>query len=514
MKNRRSVYTFLLRVAALYKQMILRILSIMPLKILSASKAPSYFPSAKKRLSMPFIFILPLLFFSNIHAANWMITPQVSLSEIYTDNVSLAQGDSVAEEYITEVMPGVAIENEWGRSNFLLNYNMQNLYFSKERSRNATFHQLRTNAAYEVIPDQFLVDMRGSYFQQVLGDEEPILRENLSSTEDRRNVFTLGASPSWRYVYGAGIVVETRYDADVVRTENDIADVNTSKFSIDVNNRVKRDRFFWALGYSDEKIDHKSAVDSRFKVLIYDLRWQATRRLELLTGGGYEEVDFGMVIPESQIDLDGEFWNVGFGWRLDRYTRVEARAGERFFGDTYLLIYDREINRTRWRARYNEDVSTTSKSQIGQQVFESDEGLSVSRLGLNADLNAEAFVRKTSSLGYKYTGRKLVWEFNIDERRLEYQIVQDKERRLGVDIDLSLRVGVRTTLGFNHDWMKEKFRDGIRIDWARTASIEMANEITQRLTGTVEYRYTERDSNFVINDYKENVIRMQLVLIL
>ena len=50
--------------------------------------------------------IIGIFIVTTTHAADWQVTPRVSMSETYTDNVTAAPSDEQSD-FITEISPGV-----------------------------------------------------------------------------------------------------------------------------------------------------------------------------------------------------------------------------------------------------------------------------------------------------------------------------------------------------------------------------------------------------------------------
>ena len=76
-------------------------------------------------------------------AADWKITPRLSLLETYTDNVTLATRGNEKSDFITQINPGVSLTGTGARLKVNANYTMQNLFYANESGPNRTVHQLQ-----------------------------------------------------------------------------------------------------------------------------------------------------------------------------------------------------------------------------------------------------------------------------------------------------------------------------------------------------------------------------------
>ena len=75
-------------------------------------------------------------------AGEWTITPTLAVTETATDNVFLSSSGEQSG-FVTNVTPGIRIDGEGGRSKLHLDYQMNNLFYSVDPSRNnQTQHSL------------------------------------------------------------------------------------------------------------------------------------------------------------------------------------------------------------------------------------------------------------------------------------------------------------------------------------------------------------------------------------
>src|SRR5687768_6642170 len=74
--------------------------------------------------------------------AEWRVTPSLTLSETYTDNVELNVQDEEESDFITEIAPGIALAGRGSRFLFDLGYRLQALVHAQDGGRDRINHDL------------------------------------------------------------------------------------------------------------------------------------------------------------------------------------------------------------------------------------------------------------------------------------------------------------------------------------------------------------------------------------
>ena len=135
-----------------------------------------------------------LLSATPVEAGDWDITPRISVSETYSDNINLDDNDK-EWEMVTEVTPGISIHGEGARLRADLDYQMQNTFFLRESDGNGTFHQLNANGTAEVTRNFFFVDGASTMGQAVVDANDTASTGNLNNAGNRTDFYTYSLSP-------------------------------------------------------------------------------------------------------------------------------------------------------------------------------------------------------------------------------------------------------------------------------------------------------------------------------
>lgn len=96
----------------------------------------------------------------------WRLTPRLSVTETYTDNVTLAQPGAARSDWVTNVSPGLRIEGTGPRLRGFLDYRIQSLFYANDSRLNSRRNALDSRVTVEVLENWFFVDARASISQQ------------------------------------------------------------------------------------------------------------------------------------------------------------------------------------------------------------------------------------------------------------------------------------------------------------------------------------------------------------
>src|SRR5688500_10473182 len=115
------------------------------------------------------VVILAAATISNTSTAEtWRITPTLSVTETFTDNVELAPGDRKQSDFITQVSPGLRVTGTGARLRLNLNYTMQQVLYAGDSDRNSRQNFLDAVANLEAIQNWLFVDATARITQQAV----------------------------------------------------------------------------------------------------------------------------------------------------------------------------------------------------------------------------------------------------------------------------------------------------------------------------------------------------------
>ena len=305
-----------------------------------------------------------MLFLSrHVFAAERSITPNLTLKETYSDNIRLAPPGSETSDWVTEINPGISLTDTGPNLKFSAAYQMQNIFYAKERNSSRTYHSLNAGANVKLVDNLLFLDGNANVNQQniFLFGPQP---DNTNITGNRTTVYTYSISPYLRHDFDALASSELRYSHDEVRTlENALSDSKGDSVLFNVTSGPAFSWLGWGLHYSQQIIDYSNYPTSKSEISSVDLRFPITPKFSLIGTQGYEK--YNQSIGQNFVgqNFEGPYWTGGFSWTPSARTHIEYSTGYRFFGKTYALDASLHSRNTVWSINYSDDI-TTNRSEF------------------------------------------------------------------------------------------------------------------------------------------------------
>jgi len=461
--------------------------------------------------------LLPLSAPLAVHAnERWDITPRVSISQIYSDNISLEVKGDENDEFVTRLDAGVALLREGARARARLDYNLLGLIFWDESDDNDVFHQLDAEGRVDLVPNRFFVEGLATFDQRErsrAGRTGDIVNIGV----DRTDVLNVRVSPVYVQPFDDFATGELRYTYDRVDYDDD-DDRDTDSES----NRVRANlasgpmfaRIGWNLSFDREEIDFDDGSSVTFQTAEALARLSVTEGLSVFAAVGDERNDFEQ--DPGRARPDDTFWRVGATLRTADRTFAEAFFGERFFGNTYGAELRRQLRDGRLFASYVEELRTVNeiddlrlvRDEFGDPIFDPETGRPIFEL---ADLRTGVFLRKRFSAGVSIRRGKTDWGLRVYDQRREFEFDARDERSQGIVGDITWRVLPRTSLSGNLRVEETTFADERdREDTLWRARLGVNRDLGPRTSASIDYGYTERESTVADREYRENRVTATL----
>lgn len=494
-------------------------------------------------------------------AADWTITPTLGLKETYTDNVRLTQ-DNKESDFITQINPGISLTGVGPHLTADARYVMQNIFYVKENSHNATNHRLNANANAELLDDLFFVDAKASISQRSISSFGPQSTDNTNITNNSTNVKTYSISPYLLNHFQNFATSELRYTHDSVSTTGSGSAVssglsNSQSDNILVGLRSGTDfRILgWGLNYNKQRIDFNTGQTVDLETYGGDLRYLVTPHFGLTATGGEEKNNYLSLAGKSS---GGPYWTGGFEWNPSQRTSIAANAGKRYFGNTYSLKADLRSRKTYWNVSYNEGITTTRNQFLlpatidtaaflanspefvaafpteaerlaAAEAFISANGLPESLADSVNLITNRFFLQKSLRASVSLTGMRNTVILSLFDIRRDAQTSQSSDSTLLGTNDLSLLDSTKQ-VGVNALWnrrISSRTNANASVAYTRTSSpatgrednfkrlrIGLTRQLQPKVNGTIELRHNELDSNQGSSlGYKENSLLASINII-
>ena len=126
--------------------------------------AATYF----KRAAFGLVSVSGLVYGAVASAANWTITPSLSVSEVFTDNSGLVSNDEDRNsDFTTQISPGLAIAGGGGRSSLNLNYSFNQTFYHRDTQPDENSNTLSAIGQVELWKRIFFIDGQASISQVI-----------------------------------------------------------------------------------------------------------------------------------------------------------------------------------------------------------------------------------------------------------------------------------------------------------------------------------------------------------
>jgi hypothetical protein len=296
------------------------------------------------------------------------------------------------------------------------------------------------------------------------------------------------------------------YDDDKVQDITSDSAFNDIFLSI---NSMPQDRSFsWSLGYNSQTIDfYDSAFDDiRLRRTGTTLSYRILPGIRLLGFGGYEDNDFGGKTTLSE--PRGSFWAAGLRWQPNTRNKLEARFGNRFFGDTYHLSWEQSSQYINTEVGYTEEIGDETKFLLEDtHVTNNSKSVEPFSLSLTADVSLRKRMFATASLNRLKTSIRISPYF---EKR-DFFNKDDEDKVVGIDAAWEWAVAPRTALLLNLILERSQPRSQEqRVDHLTYIVIRASRQLSRKTTGFIQYSYTQFDSDDVLIAYTENAFSLNL----
>ena len=293
--------------------------------------------------------------------SDWSITPSLTLSETYSDNINLDTSGNEQGAFITEFSPGVVIRRETGKNILDLNYRMQNLYNSGGDDNVDVFHQLQFDSISEIVRNSLYLDLNGSIDQQNATNLRSS-SDNLSGDRNRTNVFNYGVSPYWTPHLNGYVDGEVRFTYDNLSTDNSFAsDSETFDYSVRLNSGRRFSRVSWFVDYNNRVEKREDGNNVKFRDSLLELRGHINRFYSVFTQIGYIKNSFQATTNENE---NGFFYTVGAEWKPSNRFRLEAGIGN----NSFVTVDVRPTRHMHWVTTFRKDDIGTNTDEVWESI--------------------------------------------------------------------------------------------------------------------------------------------------
>ena len=288
-----------------------------------------------------------------LRTGGWHVTPQISVSETYSDNVAHVPSASAQSGWMRSVAPGIRIDGAGARVKGFFDYRLFNIVYANQSQLNNNRNLLNSSATIEAVEDWLFVDARAIISQQYRSAIGAVANDTVSANSNRVETTTYQVSPYIRGRMSDIAAYRLRYNATSGGSKDGaIPNTNTSEWAGRIKSAPSSAKLGWSVDGSALNVRNSTVgnrQDARISgSLIYDIDPQ----LHVSIIYGHETTDYASSTKQA-------FATPGFGfeWSPSQRTQVSAVKEKRFFGDGHSLIFSHRTPLVAWKYTDSKDVS-------------------------------------------------------------------------------------------------------------------------------------------------------------
>jgi len=440
------------------------------------------------------------------------LEPRIESAVMLVGNINLAENkEDEVDVAGVEVTPGIYASYNGPRATGVLDYTFIGRKF-EDSDYDDISHMLDANGNYALVPDWFYVGGQASYADTIV---DPALGSNyggsgLFAESNVAEVARASIAPRLThqfkhmtvdasYSYGHVWYLDDQKAPDSVLFVGQNDDSTDQRALINIATNDTDRAASLKLFYEWQASDFEKSIPYRYERAGTELGFRLTQTIKFVADGGVESD-----LNEDTTDggLDTTFWHAGFQWRPDSRTSLDARYGERFFGDSYSLSFSRETKYVTVQLSYIEDPDVETR-RVG---FDFDPG-QIPVPDPNVDFSVFSsfpYVRKDAGASIIANGARTKLRLDAYDHKREFiKVFPPDERTTGVRFD-----GVRdlgSSFYLELDARYEDIKRGNRTtevldtlffrDYDREATLRLNWEAYRNFTTSLEAGYLRRSGD-------------------
>lgn len=482
---------------------------------------------------------------SVVLAEEWRFTPQLNLSQIYSDNITLAPDSAKAkDDFVTQISPKISLAGEGRRVKLDSSYTLQSLYYANNYSGMKTYHQLQLGGNAELIEDLFYLSARSRVSQQSLSAGQGIGASNLNLNSGRGNLTTSNIEPSLRHrlgkfakfdlTHGEGWVSYGGGSVSNSRLQN-------TKFSLSRWHPLKLD---WQLDYGRSRQWTKDVLKSDREYSAATIRYALFKHASLVVNGGREN---GYIVNSTQSYKAGSYWSAGLRWQPsqritfdvasgnndqqaslmwapNRRTSLNASYIDRAVGvharSSRIVKFRRSTRRVEWGFNHVKEIGSYTRTLVGLNSkldFNADGELVYDQYGVPQLIQEQVFgviveqyQRDSTQGSFTYKARRNEIGLSIHSEQRHYETTGRRTQLHGGNVTWKLKLSARSRseliYNINKMNMNQTSSSTVRETDYSSLSLRLEHSIGRRTTAGTYLRTTEVNRGLATNSHSENRI--------
>jgi len=298
---------------------------------------------------------------SSVCAGEWTIRPTISVTETATDNVALT-GENKQSDLISDISPGLHIEGSGGRSKLRFDYQMHNLIYAQDSSRNTIQNSLNALGTLEAIDNWLFIEASGNISQQSLSafrSASASSSVNVNADTNTTETSTYRVSPYIVGSFGSFADYQLRYNQATTSRKSSLSnDESVSELVGTLKGNTSLASLGWSLNASAHTVSYDRGRDNKDNRVGGQLTYQIDPEFRAYLIGGVESNNYQSLDMTSSTTR-----GAGFDWSPTERTLLSVSREKRFFGPANKISFTHRTESSAWKYTDTEDVVTQTDQQ-------------------------------------------------------------------------------------------------------------------------------------------------------
>jgi uncharacterized protein (PEP-CTERM system associated) len=451
----------------------------------------------------------------NALAAEWMFNPYIGAGETYTDN---AFGDSTnrKDDFITNLVAGFSVEGVGRRLQLVAEYELGYDKYARFSELDGFTHNLLASANTELVMEHLFLDTEIALTEERFSSDGDTSFSDRTTTSATTRVLNTRISPYYVHDIGGFATATARYTHQMTNFSNTNSDIGSSEPSDTETNRVDLSllsgrefaRTKWgveAFAFDNQVSDGDDLKRATGKA---SGQMPINRFVSLIGSAGWDEFDGENI---NNDDISGAFYGGGVRLTPGPRTDFSIQVGHRFGGGIVDadLTYDISSEAT-FIASYHVDIAGSGEAFADTRVLDQN-GRLVNPNYFPGGYVTDITKTKTFSMGldgvkgrnsYSATGSYIIRRFLDDGTEEEVASIDGRYAR-----QLSRKLEWSILGGYSKILRSQVTGDEDTSYYGQTG---INYQFTPTLSGDFSYSHFNRNSESGTDDYRENVISINI----
>jgi uncharacterized protein (PEP-CTERM system associated) len=287
-------------------------------------------------------------------AQTWRLEPSAKVEETLTDNVNLGPSDVAKGDLVTEIVPGLTLNEKGGRSSLTGTIRVPVLIYARTGGENnRVLPEASLTGRIEAIEKLFFIEGAASVQQTYFTPFGPQSVSLANATANRYRADSYRLTPYIKGPPSREITYELRDDNIWTHLSGAPAGTNDSFTNRLTGNVTREPRpVGWAVEIertSDKFVGQPALVTQlvRGRVPV-----RVNPELRVSASGGYEDNRYTFTEPH------GAIYGAGAEWRPTPRATVKGEWEHRFFGSSYKFNFDNRTPRSTWNVSASRNLTS------------------------------------------------------------------------------------------------------------------------------------------------------------